>query len=65
MFDDLCAEKLVFFTGTPCQVAGLKAFFGEKTYDNLITADIICHGVPSVAYFKNMLIGMKKNINAK
>ena len=51
VFDDLCAEKLVFFTGTPCQVAGLKAFLG-KTYDNLITADIICHGVPSVAYFK-------------
>lgn len=38
--------KLVLFTGTPCQVAGLKTFL-KKDYDNLITQDIICHGVPS------------------
>ena len=54
VFDDLRADKLVFFTGTPCQVAGLKAFLG-KPYDNLITADIICHGVPSAAYFKKFV----------
>lgn len=42
----LCEEKLVLFSGTPCQVAGLKRFL-MKDYDNLITIDLICHGVPS------------------
>lgn len=38
--------KRVLFTGTPCQIGGLKAFL-RKDYDNLICQDIICHGVPS------------------
>lgn len=37
---------LCFFTGTPCQIEGLKSFLG-RDWDNLICADIICHGVPS------------------
>ena len=44
---DLREGKLVLFTGTPCQVAGLKAYLHNKDYDNLITADLVCHGVPS------------------
>ena len=36
----------VLFSGTPCQIAGLHRFL-NKTYLNLITIDIICHGVPS------------------
>ncbi len=36
----------VLFSGTPCQIAGLKNFL-RKEYDNLLTVDIICHGVPS------------------
>lgn len=38
--------ELVLFTGTPCQISGLKMFLG-KNYENLILQDIICHGVPS------------------
>lgn len=38
--------RRVLFSGTPCQCAGLKNFLG-KDYDNLLTVDIICHGVPS------------------
>lgn len=38
--------KTVLFTGTPCQVAGLRAYL-EKSYGNLLTIDILCHGVPS------------------
>lgn len=38
--------KIVLFTGTPCQIEGLKSFL-VKDYDNLYTQDIICHGVPS------------------
>ncbi|MDD2371560.1 MAG: Coenzyme F420 hydrogenase/dehydrogenase, beta subunit C-terminal domain [Firmicutes bacterium] len=40
----------VLFSGTPCQVAGLKAFLG-KEYDNLLCVDIVCHGVPSPKIF--------------
>lgn len=39
-------DKYVFFTGTPCQIEGLKSFLGRE-YDRLYTQDIICHGVPS------------------
>ena len=35
----------VFFSGTPCQVAGLKSFLG-KDWPNLTTADLVCHGTP-------------------
>jgi len=38
--------RLVLFSGTPCQIGGLKAFL-NKDYDNLITQDLICHGAPS------------------
>ena len=38
--------KCVLFSGTPCQVGGLKSFL-KKDYDNLITVDFICHSVPS------------------
>ena len=44
--DDLSLGLMVFFVGTPCQVAGLKGFL-RKDYDNLYTADLVCHGVPS------------------
>ena len=46
--------RKVLFTGTPCQVAGLKAFLG-KEYDNLFTVDILCHGVPSQNTFSRYL----------
>lgn len=36
----------VLFSGTPCQIAGLRRFLRKK-YDNLLTVDIMCHGVPS------------------
>ena len=39
-------DKLVLFSGTPCQVAGLIKYL-KKPYDNLLTIDLICHGVPS------------------
>lgn len=38
--------RLVLFTGTPCQIEGLKSYL-NKEYCNLYTQDIICHGVPS------------------
>jgi len=50
--------RKTFFTGTPCQVAGLYGFLG-KEYDNLLTADIICHGVGSQAYFDKFVEWLK------
>lgn len=47
---DLLSDRLVFFTGCPCQVAGLKNYLGQD-YNKLITADIVCHGVPSQKCF--------------
>lgn len=34
----------VIFTGTPCQVAGLKVYL-DRDYDKLLTVDLVCHGV--------------------
>ena len=44
-------DRFVFFVGLPCQVAGLKSFLGKNAdNDNLLTADIICHGVSNEDY---------------
>ena len=51
----LQAGRQVLFTGTPCQIAGLRGYLGQKDYPNLLTVDIICHGVPSNALFRAYL----------
>ncbi len=51
---DLLDGVKVLFSGTPCQVDGLRSFLG-KEYDNLITVDIICHGVPSYKMYSEFL----------
>jgi coenzyme F420-reducing hydrogenase beta subunit len=43
--------KKVLFSGTPCQIAGLKEFL-EEDYDKLLTVDLICHGIPSPGVFE-------------
>ena len=57
--DNLINNRLVLFSGTPCQIAGLKKYLG-KEYSNLITVDVVCRAVPSpfvwskyVELFKN------------
>lgn len=44
---DLQAGRKALFSGTGCQVAGLKAFLQNTDRSNLYTLDIVCHGVPS------------------
>lgn len=46
--------KMVLYTGTPCQIAGLNKYLG-KEYKNLITADFICHGANSVTAYESWL----------
>ncbi|MGA2915469.1 MAG: Coenzyme F420 hydrogenase/dehydrogenase, beta subunit C-terminal domain [Sedimentisphaerales bacterium] len=41
----------VLFSGTPCQVAGLRSFLGQS-YEKLFCCDLVCHGVPSPLLFK-------------
>lgn len=52
-------NQLVLFTGTPCQVAGLKGYL-RKSYDKLITMDLICHGVPSSKLFLEYIKAEKR-----
>ncbi len=49
--EDLESGKLVLYSGTPCQIAGLKSYL-QKDYENLITVDLVCHGVPSPLVFE-------------
>lgn len=46
--------RKVLFGGTSCQVASLKKFLG-KDYENLITVDLVCHGVPSINVLQEFL----------
>lgn len=52
--DLLKQEKEVLFSGTPCQVAGLKSFLNHE-YENLYCVDFYCHGVPSPLVWKKFL----------
>lgn len=56
---DLQNGKKVLFSGTSCQVAGLKGFL-QKEYDNLLCVDIVCHGVPSPKVWKRYLEWISK-----
>ena len=53
--------RRVLFSGTPCQVAGLKSFLGDDP-EMLLTVDLVCHGVPSQKLFRKYIqwLGEKK-----
>lgn len=55
--------KKVLYSGTPCQIEGLKSFLG-KEYENLLTIDLVCHGVPSSRMFQDYLKIEEKNLGA-
>ncbi len=55
---------IVLFSGTACQVAGLRKFLNRE-YDNLITVDIICHGVTSPLMFKDYIHWLEDKSNSK
>lgn len=57
-------KRPVLFTGTPCQISGLKMFFGKK-YDTLYTQDIICHGVVSAKLWRMYLDYLEKQHKSK
>ena len=56
--------KPVLFVGTPCQVGGLKNYLSFD-YSNLITCDLICHGVPSPSVYSDFIDYIKIRIPSK
>ena len=62
---DLEAGKLVLFSGTPCQIAGMKAVCPERWSENLLCVDIVCHGVPSPAVWDSYMEYMQKKYHGK
>lgn len=54
--------RKVMFSGTPCQIAGLRKFL-QQEYDNLLTVDILCHGVPSPAVWRKYLDEVVQNVS--
>lgn len=62
--EELVKGKMVLFTGTPCQIAGLYSYLG-KEYFNLYTLDLICHGVPSGMVLKKYIEELETKAGCK
>ena len=54
--------RKVMFTGTPCQIAGLKHFL-RKEYTNLLSVEVICHSVPSPGIWQGYLADKLSSLN--
>lgn len=54
-------DRYVLFSGTPCQIAGLNSFLQNRKYENLLTVEVVCHGVPNQDLFDDYL----KHIESK
>ena len=67
VYEQLRKERLVLYSGTPCGVAALKKFLKLKSMpdDNLITMDIICHGVPASFLYEQMVLRLEKKYGKK
>ncbi|WP_303208985.1 Coenzyme F420 hydrogenase/dehydrogenase, beta subunit C-terminal domain [Bacteroides oleiciplenus] len=62
--EQLKAGRWVYYTGTGCQVAGLKCFL-RRPYSTLITSDLICHGTPSHKVFDFIVSQMEHKYKGK
>lgn len=62
---DVEQNKMVLFTGTPCQIKGLKMFLQNKEYSNLYLVDIICHSTPSPKLFNEYISYIESKRNKK
>lgn len=69
VFEDLQNNKRVLFSGTACQIAGLYSYLEKKgiagKFDNLITVDIVCHGVVSPEIWKENLNEISEKLGTK
>lgn len=62
--EDLERDTEVMFSGTPCQVAGLKGYLGTE-HKGLFCCDLVCHGVPSPSLFRKYLLYLKEKDTAE
>ena len=60
----LAEGKHVLFSGTPCQVAGLRSFL-RKDYPNLFLVDLVCHGIPSPGLWDKYISYIKSKSKSK
>ncbi|MGN0526964.1 MAG: polysaccharide pyruvyl transferase family protein [Acutalibacteraceae bacterium] len=69
VYSDLKENKKVLFSGTACQVAGLKSYLKNRgikdTANNLITMDVVCHGVVSPKLWKDNLTEVERTLGEK
>lgn len=56
--------KIVLFSGTACQIAGLYSYLGQE-YDNLFTCEVVCHGVPSMKAFESYIKSIENKHSSK
>ncbi len=57
------AGRRVMFTGTPCQLSGLRLFLRKDYGDSLISVDVVCHGVPGPAVWQAYLRNLTESLN--
>lgn len=62
--EDLDAGRFVIFSGTSCQIAALNKFLRIK-YNNLITIDLVCHGVPKISLYNDYISFLEKRSGKK
>lgn len=65
--DSLSDRRNVLFSGTPCQVAGLKKYLKTHQIDTsgLLTVDLVCHGVPSPKIWMDYIGVLERKYHAK
>lgn len=66
--EDLKKGKYVCFSGTPCQIAGLKSFLKIQQIhggEHLLTVEVICHGVGSNRFFEDYLSYYERKYKSK
>ncbi|MCD7882640.1 MAG: Coenzyme F420 hydrogenase/dehydrogenase, beta subunit C-terminal domain, partial [Lachnospiraceae bacterium] len=56
--------RYVCFSGTPCQIEGLRNYLG-KDYDNLILVDVVCRAVPSPLIFQKYVEYQEQKMSAE
>lgn len=62
--EQLNENSIVLFSGTPCQVYGLKRFLGVE-FQNLITVDLVCHGVADKRIYNHYLDLLEQRYQSK
>lgn len=65
--DLIDGDKIVLFTGTPCQVAGIKSYLKARNIQmsNIYFIDVLCHGTPSSQHWENYKLWLEKKHGSK